>query len=139
MAPEEYRSFMTDVARTGKLATVRAGGRPHVAPIWFDMDGDALIFMTYEKSVKGKNILRDGRVSICVDDDKPPFSFVVVEGQAEILSPSPEEFLEWSTRIGGRYMGPDQAEAFGRRNAVPGELLLRVQPTKIIARHGVAD
>jgi PPOX class probable F420-dependent enzyme len=138
MTREEYRSFMLDRARTGKLATVRADGRPHVVPIWFDLDGEDLIFTTGESTVKGRNILRDPRVSLCVDDEEPPFSFVLFEGEAEIVD-KPGELLHWATRIGGRYMGEELAEAYGRRNAVPGELLVRVRPAKVIALAGIAD
>jgi hypothetical protein len=45
----------------------------------------------------------------------------------------------WATRIAARYMGEEQADAYGKRNAVPGELLVRVRPTKIVAVKGVAD
>lgn len=139
MSPAEYRAFMLGRARTGKLATVREDGRPHVAPFWFDLDGDVLVFMTGENTVKGKNIRRDPRVMICVDDDAPPFAFALFEGIAEIATPTPDEFLRWSTRIAGRYMGADKAESYGRRNAVPGELLIRVTPTRINAQTGIAD
>ena len=40
--------------------------------------------------------------------------------------------LDIATRAGGRYMGADRADEFGRRNAVPGELVVRVRPTKVI-------
>ncbi|MEE2048858.1 PPOX class F420-dependent oxidoreductase, partial [Nocardiopsis tropica] len=38
-----------------------------------------------------------------------------------------------ATVIARRYMGPDQAEEFGRRNGTPGELVVRVRPTKVLA------
>lgn len=129
---------MLDRPRTAKLATVRADGRPHVAPIWFDLDGEDLLFTTGESTVKGRNILRDPRVSLCVDDEEPPFAFVIVEGAAQIVD-DPEELLRWATRIGGRYMGEELAEAYGRRNAVPGELLVRVAPTRVVARKNISD
>ena len=116
---------------TGKLATVRADGRPHVAPIWFVLDGDDILFNTADTSVKAKNLQRDNRVAISVDDQVPPYSFVIVEGSAS-LSAEPEELLEWATAIGSRYMGSERAEEFGRRNGGPGEWLVRVRPTKII-------
>ncbi|HZS78069.1 MAG TPA: pyridoxamine 5'-phosphate oxidase family protein [Ktedonobacteraceae bacterium] len=72
----ECRAFLLDVARTAQVAAVRADGRPHVAPVWFYLDGDALIFTTGETTVKGRNIARDGRVCICVDDERPPFAYV---------------------------------------------------------------
>ena len=51
-------------ARTAVLATVRADGRPHVAPIWFDLDDDILVFTTGENTVKARNMRRDSRVSL---------------------------------------------------------------------------
>jgi PPOX class probable F420-dependent enzyme len=137
MTPEEIKTFLTTGTRTGKLSTVRADGRPHVAPIWFVLDGDDLLFNTGGSTVKAKNMLRDNRVSICVDDETPPFAFVIVEGTA-VLKDNPPENLHWATQIGGRYMGADQAEAFGKRNGVEGEYLVRVTPTKIIAQKNLA-
>lgn len=139
MTPTEYRRFMLDTVRTGKLATVRADGSPHVTPIWFDLDGDDLFFTTWEHSVKAANIRRDPRVSLCVDDEKPPFAYVLVEGMAAVVTPPLDEMLRWTTRIAGRYMGQALAEAYGKRNAVEGELLIRLTPGKIIARKGIAD
>jgi hypothetical protein len=138
MTPAEFRSFLLDRARTAKLATVRADGRPHVAPIWFDLDGDTLVFTIWHKSVKAANLRRDPRVCLCVDDEAPPFSFVQIEGMATI-SEDADDLRNWATRIAGRYMGPDQADAFGQRNAVPGELLVRVMPTKIVAQKNISD
>lgn len=139
MTPEEYRAFMMQGTRTGKVATVRADGRPHVAPIWFVLDGDDLLFTTWHTTVKAANLRRSPYVAISVDDQAPPFSFVVVEGEAEIVDAAPDELLKWATAIGGRYMGADKAEAFGKRNAVPGELLIRVRPTKIITRLNMTE
>jgi PPOX class probable F420-dependent enzyme len=134
----EARAFLLDRPRTAKLASVRADGRPHVAPIWFDLDGDTVVFTTGHTSVKAANIRRDPRVSLCVDDEIPPFAFVLVEGVAT-LSDDLEELRRWATRIAGRYMGADLAESYGKRNGVPGELLVRVTPTKITGQSGIAD
>ena len=134
-----WREFvLASPARTGKLAVVRADGSPHVAPVWTDLDGDEVVFMTSADTIKGKAILRDPRVSLCWDDERPPFSFVLVAGTAT-TSTDPDELLEWSARIAGRYMGSDQAEAYGRRNAVPPEMVVRVTPTKVTAKVDVAD
>jgi PPOX class probable F420-dependent enzyme len=140
MSEEEVRSFLTTLpARTGKLATVREDGRPHIAPVWYAVDDDgSLVFNTGESTVKGRNIRREPRVSLCVDDDRPPFSFVVVEGVAEI-SEDLDEVRRWASRIGGRYMGADRAEEYGRRNGVAGELLVRVRPERIVSAADLAD
>lgn len=138
MTQEEWREFVSHSTRTGKLSTVREDGSPHIAPIWFVLDGDSFVFNTGKDTVKGRNLARDGRVALCVDDDRPPFSYVVLQGRAEI-SDDLEEMLPWATRIGARYMGAERGEAFGRRNAVPGELLVRVTIDKVISAAGVAD
>ncbi|MFD8002007.1 PPOX class F420-dependent oxidoreductase [Streptomyces mirabilis] len=132
MTDEQWRAFVSQGTRTGKLSTVRADGSPHVAPIWFLLDGDHVLFNTAKESVKGRNLTRDGRVALCVDDDQPPFDFVVLEGRAE-LSEDLDELRHWAARIGARYMGEDRAEEFGKRNGVPGELLVRVRIEKVVA------
>ena len=137
MSAARVREFLSHGTRTGKLATVRVDGRPHVTPIWFVLDGDDIVFNTGDHSLKAKAIARDPRVCLCVDDDTPPFAFVMVEGVAEV-STELGPMLEWATRIGARYMGNDRAEEFGRRNAVVGELLVRVRPTKVIGEDGVS-
>ncbi|MCX5126392.1 PPOX class F420-dependent oxidoreductase [Streptomyces sp. NBC_00193] len=138
MTQEEWRAFVSHSTRTGKLSTVREDGSPHIAPIWFVLDGDSFVFNTGKDTVKGRNLARDGRVALCVDDDRPPFSYAVLQGRAEI-SEDLDAMLPWSTRIGARYMGEEHGEAFGRRNAVPGELLVRVSIDKVISAAGVAD
>jgi len=145
MSDEELLEFLeAEPARTAKLATVRADGRPHVAPVWFALDpataddgspiGD-LVINTGADTLKGKALRRDPRVALCVDDELPPYSFVSIEGVATV-SEELSEVAHWAAVIGGRYMGAENAEEYGRRNGVPGELLVRVHPTNIVA---VAD
>lgn len=124
-------------ARTAKIGIVRADGRPQVTPIWVARDGDALVFTTHGSSLKGRVLRRDPRVSLCFDDEAPPFSFVLVDGECT-LSEDPDELRRWATAIGGRYMGADRAEAYGARNGVPGELLVRLVPTRLVGRRGIA-
>ena len=148
MDDQEVAAFLEALpARTGKLATVRADGRPHVAPVWFALDrstagpgapfGD-VVCNTDAGSVKGRNIACDARVALCVDDDRPPFTFVTIEGTAT-TDEDPDELRHWATVIGGRYMGASQAEAYGARNGVPGELVVRIRPTRVTAVADLAD
>jgi PPOX class probable F420-dependent enzyme len=137
-SPDWWRAFVLAYPpRTGKLAVVRADGSPHVTPVWTDLDGDHVVFLTSADSVKGKSILRDPRVSVCWDDELPPFSFVIVAGTATTAT-DPDELLAWSTRIAGRYMGAERAGEYGRRNAVPPEMVVRVTPTRITAQANIA-
>ena len=138
MNPNEYHDFLGAGTRTLKLATTRSDGRPHVAPVWFLLDGDTIVFTTGAESVKGRALRRDGHVALCVDDEQPPFAFVLIEGTAT-LSTDTSELREWATRIAARYMGADQAREFGARNGTPGELLVRVAMTHVVAQRDVAD
>ncbi len=139
MSTEEARAFLAAGARTGKLAVVRRDGAPFVVPVWFVVDEDgSLVFNTGARTVKGRSIRRDPRVSICVDDETPPYGYVRVDGVAEV-SEDLEAMLPWSTAVARRYMGDDLAEDYGRRNAVAGELLVRVRPTRVVALAAIAD
>ncbi len=101
-------------------------------PVWFALDGDDIMLTTGANRVNGRNLRRDGRVCLSVDDPAPPFSFVTIEGEATVIE-EPNELLRWVPSIGGRYMGADRAEEFGKRNGVPGELVVRIRPTRIVA------
>lgn len=138
MTEDQWRRFVSEGTRTAKLSTVRADNSPHVAPVWFVLDGDDVVFNTGENTVKGRNLARDGRVALCVDDERPPFAFVVIQGRAE-LTRDMAPMRHWATRIGARYMGEESAEQFGARNAVPGELLVRVRIEKVVALSGLTD
>jgi PPOX class probable F420-dependent enzyme len=137
MTPDEVRAFLSEGTRTGKLATTSADGHPHVSPVWFVLDGDDLVFTTGRDRAKGKHLRRDPRVALLVDDEQPPFAFVHVRGRATLTDEAPD-LGDWTTQIAARYMGADQAEAFGQRNAVPEELLVRVTPERVIAQADVA-
>ena len=132
MSHAEAIDFLSTGTRTGKLATVRADGRPHVAPIWFVVDGDDLVFTTNTETVKGRTLRRDPRASLVVDLEAPPYAFVIVEGVVTV-SEDLDEMLRFATALGRRYMGDELGEEYGRRNAVEGELLVRLHPDRIVA------
>ncbi|MEU4620605.1 PPOX class F420-dependent oxidoreductase [Actinoplanes sp. NPDC023801] len=138
MTTAELRDFLTAGTRTGKLATVRADGTPHVVPIWFVLDGDDLVFNTGADTVKGRALIRTGRAAVCVDEESAPYAYVTVRGPVTI-STDLDEMLVWATRIAERYMGGELAPGYGARNAVEGELLVRLRLEKVHGFTGVAD
>ena len=139
MTKQEIKSFLLQGTFTGKLGTINKNGTPHVVPIWFTLDNkNNILFTTDNTSVKAKNIRRDNRVRLCVDDQVPLYSFVTIDGIAEIISNKPTEIYKWAKRIAGRYMGNDKAEEYGKRNSSAGELLIKIKPTKVIGEKNVA-
>ena len=129
------RAFLTEGTRTGKLSFTSASGQPLVAPVWFILDGGDLVFNTGKDTAKGKALARDPRTAMCVDLEQPPYAFIQVQGMAE-LSEDPAELVRTATAIAARYMGPERAGEFGQRNGVPGELVVRIRPHKVV---GVFD
>lgn len=144
MDDDQMMALLTALpARPAVLATTRPDGRPHAAPIWYDLDGvslrdSTLVFNTGVRTVKGRNLARDPRVGLVVQDDRAPFSFVSLSGTATLVDDL-DLVAEWAGRIGGRYMGSDRAEEYRRRNGVAGELLVRVHVTHAIGATDVAD
>jgi PPOX class probable F420-dependent enzyme len=128
----EVREFLSAGTRTGKLGWVAGDGRPLVTPIWFVVEGDDLLFNTGASSAKGKAIDRDPRLVLTVDLEEPPYGFVQVQGVAEVTD-EPVEVRRIATLAGARYMGAVRAEEFGARNGVPGELGVRLRPTRVVA------
>jgi len=143
MSPAEIRSFMRGGSRTGMLATVRENGAPHVVPIWFDFDDETgeAVFVAGSHSIKARNMARDPRVSIAVDVSEMPFAFARLDGLATLSTyeDDPAAMLHWATETCRRYVGDDLAEQYGRRNAVPEERLVRVNPTRMTGATGIAD
>ena len=146
MSKAEIGRFLMQGTFTGKLDTVKKDGSSHVVPIWFVLDNGNtrgkvgnIIFTTGDTSVKANNIQRDNRVNICVDDQIPPFSFVTIFGTAKIHPYKQKEVLKWATKIAERYMGKDNAEAYGKRNSEEGLVLVRIKPTRIIAEKDIAS
>ena len=132
MTDAEWRAFVMDGTRTGKLATTRPDGRAHVVPVWFVLDGDELVFSTAAGSLKGRDLARTGQAAVCVDDQRPPFAFVTVTGRVQI-SEDLAELKPWATRIARRYVGAERAAEFGARNTAPGELLVRLRVEHVLA------
>ena len=139
MTKDEIKNFILQGTFTGKLGTINKDGTPHVVPIWYTVDGEGnIIFNTGDKSVKAKNIRRVNRVRLCVDDQTPLFSFVIIDGIAEIISDEPSEVYKWAKIIAARYMGYNKSEEYGRRNSAEGELLVKIKPIRVIGEKDIA-
>jgi PPOX class probable F420-dependent enzyme len=138
MTQDEQRAFLKEGTRTGKLGVTRRDGQPYVLPVWFVLDGDDVVFTTGAETVRGRALRRDDRASMCVDEERPPYAFVRINGRAR-LSEDLAEMRLWARRIAARYMGEAQADRYAARNAVSGELLVRLVPDAIVGRNGVAD
>jgi PPOX class probable F420-dependent enzyme len=139
MTKDEIRNFLLQGTLTGKLGTINKDGTPHVVPIWYTVDEeDNIVFNTGGQSVKAKNIRRDNRVRLCVDDQTPLFSFILLDGIAQIQRARSSEIYKWAKIIAARYMGDDKSEAYGKRNSGEGEILVKIKPVRIVGQKDTA-
>lgn len=134
MSEAEWIAFVRAGTRTGKLAIVLPSGRPTVTAVWFLYEDDGVVrFNTMGTSAKARALRADPRASLLVDLEEPPYAFVRIDGTVRLVDDDPELLLRTATEIGGRYMGADRAEEYGRRNAVEGEVVVELSPTKVVA------
>ena len=129
----ESCEFLLHGTRTAKVATIGIEGRPHLVPVWFTVDQDELVFSTFSRSIKARNMARDPRVAVAVDNDSAPFGFVSVTGRAELIE-RPADFLAWTTRVASRYVGAARAPAQGRIFTEIDDLLVRVRMESFVGR-----
>jgi PPOX class probable F420-dependent enzyme len=138
MTPQARRAFLVSGTRTAIVATTRADGRPHAVPVCFVLDDDDVLFLTNDVTAKGRDLQRDPRVTLVVDDETPPFAFVMIEGTAQ-LSRSPDDIDRVAPAIAERYDGPDGVRDFVRFAHEALGTLVRVTPTRMLALDRVGE
>ena len=138
MSDKEILAYIDEKPRTAHIATVRDDGRPHVSVIWIVRDDDEIVFTTWHTSVKGRNLSRTGQASLSLDGMSGGSTYVAIEGKVTI-DPDPAQSQLWATKLGGKYMGEDRAEEFGKRNGVPGEVVCRLRPSRMSGMRGITD
>jgi PPOX class probable F420-dependent enzyme len=137
MTRQEAIDFLTVGSRTGRLATASPTGEPHVAPVWFLIDGEDLVFTTHEDTIKGRNLRANPRAALTVDVSEYPYDFVVVRGAVSLDGHAPD-LPAWTTRLAERYVPARRAREYGERNAVEGEMLCRLRMERVSGAHDIA-
>jgi PPOX class probable F420-dependent enzyme len=136
MADNEWRSFVTAGTRLAHVALTRADGRPHVTPVCFILDGDELAFVLSSGSVKSKSLARDGRIAVCVSDERQPYGFVAIEGHAR-TSAEPDQIEQVAAGIADRYYSSQPAQDIVESFVREGFTAVRISITSVIARSGL--
>jgi len=113
MGPEEISAFLDqrNPALVGVAGTSRADGSPHVVPVWYRWDGDAVRVWTHEERLWVRNLRRDPRIAFSVQETKPPYGAVTMRGRAEIRTGGADAEDEiW--RITRRYLSENEVEGY---------------------------
>lgn len=88
----EVDAFLSQ-PRTAQLVTMHAAGTPHVAPVWFLWDNGRALVMADRSAVKVQNIRRNSAVALCVCTPDHPYSFVTIEGTADLTDNGLEDMV----------------------------------------------
>ena len=131
----DARSFL-ERPLVATIATLGRDGAPRMAPIWFQWapgpsgEGAAYLF-TSRSTLKWRNIERDARVSLCVDDREVPYRSVLIDGVA--VEDTQRDLFELVSELALAYYGPDEGPPFaeGYRGDRPSVVVFRIDPTRV--------
>ena len=119
-------SFLAE-SRNATMATIRANGTPQLTPVWFVWDGEHFIISVTTKRAKYKNLVRDARMSLCIDDVMG-FGYVVAEGTAEIRE---KDIWADTRKIVLKYRGEEGGEEYLESMKTEPRVLVVMKPTRM--------
>lgn len=124
----ERQQRFVEKARIARLGTIGPGGAPHIAPVWYRFEDGTFAVLTDRGSQKHRNIERDPRVVLCIDDDRPPYHTVLVRGTARV---EPVPGPAWRLALAVHYLGDEAGRRYVEQNDSPNGLLLRISAQKL--------
>jgi PPOX class probable F420-dependent enzyme len=132
MSDEELRAFLAE-HRVVSVATIGPGGRPHLVPLWYAVDGVELRGWTYAKSQKAKNLERDPRATIQVEDGELYHELRGVMMECDVsIERDPAEVAKYGVALFERFVpvNSDVEEMVNKQ--APKRVGLTFHPTRIV-------
>lgn len=130
---DEWERFLRG-RRVAVLGTIGRDGAPVLTPIWYLYEDGRLLMRTGKQSVKVRNIQGDPRVTVCVQDERPPYASVTIHGRAAI-EPGRAGL---AGDIARRYLGAVAGAAYLREAAEnvqqSEEVTLAVTPERVLTQ-----
>ena len=111
---DEMSAFLDERGHLARIATVDTDGLPRVLPLWFIMNGRQLLFTPRSPAIIWKNIVRDPRIGVCIDEEAAPWRKVTVQGVVQVVHEPGEDdkWREMYRRIAKRYVADDAADGY---------------------------
>lgn len=106
---DSMRAYLAE-PRFAVLATLNEDGMPHQTVVWYDVRQDEIVFNTARGRVKDRNMRRDGRVSLCIEDG---YRYLTLQGRVRIVDDS-EQAQRDIRALAIRYAGPERGEEQAR-------------------------
>jgi PPOX class probable F420-dependent enzyme len=123
--PDKYADLLSNKKAFANLGTLNSDGSPQVTPVWVDYDGKHVRVNSARGRLKDRNIARDPRVSLSIQDPENPYRYLEIRGKVvEITEKGADEHIN---SLSKKYLGKDVYP--GRK---PGEtrVLYKIEPQK---------
>jgi hypothetical protein len=105
VVPKEREDILTKVS-FGHVATIGPNGEPQVNPVWFEWDGEFIKFSQTTTRQKYRNVRRDPRIAISVQDPDDPYRYVEIRGRVERIEDDPDK--AFINKMAKKYLGLDE-------------------------------
>ncbi|MEE1942288.1 PPOX class F420-dependent oxidoreductase [Streptomyces sp. TRM 70361] len=116
------------------VATVQPDGRPQVSPVWAKRDGDAVLICTTVDRRKTRNIERDPRVSVVVQDPDSPYEYAEIRGAATLTTEGGQELID---ELSVKYTGKRYADFNPAAGRDAERVVVRVTPERVTGMGGL--
>jgi len=124
--PENFKELLTAKKAFAHVATVMPDGSPQVTPIWCDFDGNHILLNSSRGRVKDKNMRRDARVAVSVQDPDNAYRYIQIRGKVvEVTEKGAEEHID---KLAKKYMGVD---VYPKRTPGMVRVIYKIKPEKI--------
>ncbi len=132
MLSDRARAFLAET-RFATLATINPDGTPQQTVMWYMLRGDHVLMNTKRGRHKDRNLLRDRRVSICVEDG---YRYVTIAGEVELVE-DPIVAQADIKALAVRYHGPERGETMARDSFAAEERVSILLPIRDVVERGL--
>jgi PPOX class probable F420-dependent enzyme len=130
MSPDQRQEFLAPT-RIAVLGTINADGTPALNPVWYAFEDGVFRVVLPTSSYYAKNVLRDPRISICVQHEQPPYKGVVAHGKAVVEGEGAEAVGAFLRRLAIRYFGEHEGNKYADGNSGSGDILVSLRPERV--------
>jgi PPOX class probable F420-dependent enzyme len=132
MTDSQVNDFLAK-ANIARLATVRPNGSPFNIPVWYEWDPTtkSLLIVGRKRSTWVENLKHEPRVCVLIDVASQPFTKVLIEGTAQIVSSEPEKWVPIAKRMARRYLGPNIGNKYFEESIDQPRFLIKVTAKSI--------
>ena len=124
--PPQFRDLLETKKAFAHLATLLPDGSPQVTPVWFDFDGTDLRINSAKGRVKDRNMRRDGRIAVAIQDPDNPYRYLAVRGRVEeITERGADAHID---ALAKKYLGQDR---YPNRQAGEVRVIYRIRPERV--------